>query len=92
MAARIFSGGFTIEVLSAQMRDGLATATPDIVHAGKRKVQVARVRITDAGRRMIAGRVGQRTIQPGEVYGASTGCHRHRPGRHRDPQHRVRTE
>jgi hypothetical protein len=37
------------------VRAGLATATAEHVVAGNRKIEVARVRITDAGRHMLAG-------------------------------------
>jgi hypothetical protein len=46
--------GFTVGLLAGLVRDGLATAASDIVLAGKRKVQVTRVRITDAGRLALA--------------------------------------
>jgi hypothetical protein len=42
--------GFTMEMLTVLVRDGLTTATPETVHAGKRPIEVVRVRITDAGR------------------------------------------
>jgi hypothetical protein len=32
------------------LHEGLVTATPETVHAGKRPIEVVRVRITDAGR------------------------------------------
>jgi hypothetical protein len=35
--------------------NGLATATPETVHAGKRPIEVVRVRITDAGKLALAG-------------------------------------
>jgi hypothetical protein len=47
--------GFTIDMLTVLVRDGLATATPETVHAGKRPIEVVRVRITDAGRLALAG-------------------------------------
>jgi hypothetical protein len=47
--------GFTIELLTVLVREGLATAAPEIVHAGKRPIDVVRVRITDAGRLALAG-------------------------------------
>ncbi len=47
--------GFTIEQMVDLVRTGLATATPERVVAGGRKVEVARVRITEAGRRELAG-------------------------------------
>jgi hypothetical protein len=53
--AIMLAHGFTIEMLTILVRDGLATATPETVHAGKRPVEVVRVRITDAGRLALAG-------------------------------------
>jgi hypothetical protein len=47
--------GFTIPQMVKLVRAGLATATPERVVAGGRKVEVARVRITEAGRRALAG-------------------------------------
>jgi hypothetical protein len=38
--------GFTIDLLVDLVHEGLATATPEIVHAGKRPIEVVRVRIT----------------------------------------------
>jgi hypothetical protein len=40
--------------LRACFRPG-QTATPETVHAGKRPIEVVRVRITDAGRLALAG-------------------------------------
>jgi hypothetical protein len=37
------------------VRDGLATAHAERVRAGKRAIKVTRMRITDAGRRALAG-------------------------------------
>jgi hypothetical protein len=53
--AIMLAHGFTIEMLTILVRDGLATATPETVHAGKRPVEVVRVRITAAGRLALAG-------------------------------------
>jgi hypothetical protein len=53
--AILFAHGFTTEMLTILVRDGLATATPETVHAGKRPIEVVRVRITDAGRLALAG-------------------------------------
>jgi hypothetical protein len=53
--AIMLAHGFTTEMLTVLVRDGLATATPQTVHAGKRPVEVVRVRITDAGRQVLAG-------------------------------------
>jgi hypothetical protein len=46
--------GFTIEQMVALVREGLASATPERIVAGSRKMEVARVRITDAGRKALA--------------------------------------
>jgi hypothetical protein len=47
--------GFTIPQIAELVRDGLATATPERVRAAKKTMEIARVRITVAGRRVIAG-------------------------------------
>jgi hypothetical protein len=47
--------GFTAELLVDLMRDGLATAAPGIMYAGKRPITVIRLRITDIGRQALAG-------------------------------------
>jgi hypothetical protein len=48
--------GFTVPQMVELTRAGLATATAERVVAGRRTIEVARVRITDAGRRLLAGR------------------------------------
>jgi hypothetical protein len=48
--AIMLAHGITTEMLTVLVRDGLATATPETVHAGKRPIEVVRVRITDSGR------------------------------------------
>jgi hypothetical protein len=53
--AMMLAHGFTVEMLTVLVRDGLATATPETVHVGKRPIEVVRVRITDAGRLALAG-------------------------------------
>jgi hypothetical protein len=53
--AIMLAHGFTTEMLIVLVRDGLATATPETVHAGKRPIEVVRARITDAGRLALAG-------------------------------------
>jgi hypothetical protein len=53
--ATLLAHGFTISVLAELVLDGFATATPEIEQAGGRAIKVVRVRITDAGRRAIAG-------------------------------------
>jgi hypothetical protein len=45
--------GFTIPLLVELVRAGLATATAERVVAGSRTIEVARVRITEAGRRVL---------------------------------------
>jgi hypothetical protein len=53
--AIMLAHGFTYTVLDTLVRDGLATATRETVRAGKRPIEVVRVRITDAGRLTLAG-------------------------------------
>jgi hypothetical protein len=48
--ALMLAHGFTV----ALIRAGLATATPERVAMGARTIEVARVRITGAGRRALA--------------------------------------
>jgi hypothetical protein len=43
--------GFTIDMLTEFVANGLATATPGMIHAGGRPMKVIWLRITDAGRR-----------------------------------------
>jgi hypothetical protein len=45
--------GFTIEQLVELVRAGLATAQAERMVAGGKAIEVARVRITDAGRRAL---------------------------------------
>jgi hypothetical protein len=52
--AMLLAHGFTTAMLTVLVRDGLATATPETVRAGKRPIRVVRVRITDAGRQALA--------------------------------------
>ena len=47
--------GFAIGVLRDLVRDGLATAAREMVVSGRRRITVTRLRITDAGRRALAG-------------------------------------
>jgi hypothetical protein len=46
--------GFTVPQLVKLVRAGLATATPERMRAGNKRMEVARVRITDAGRRALS--------------------------------------
>jgi hypothetical protein len=45
--------GFTNDRLAGLVRDGLATAKLEHVRAGRRAIEVTRLRITDAGRRAL---------------------------------------
>ena len=47
--------GFTIELLIDLIRDGLASAVPERVRAGRQPIEVTRVRITEAGQQVLAG-------------------------------------
>jgi hypothetical protein len=49
--------GFTIGMMVDLVRAGLATATAERVVAGRRTIEVVRVRITDVGRRVLIGAV-----------------------------------
>ena len=46
--------GFTIPQMVELVRAGLASASSERVRAGREVIEVARVRITDAGRRALA--------------------------------------
>jgi hypothetical protein len=46
--------GFKIELLAGLVREGLASAAPQSVHAGGRSIEVVRLQITGAGRRALA--------------------------------------
>jgi hypothetical protein len=48
--------GFSIDLMVELVRAALATATAERVVAGKREIEVARVRITAAGRKALAER------------------------------------
>ncbi len=52
--AIMLAHGFTVAQLVELVRDGLATATAERVVAGNRTIEIARVRITEAGRRALA--------------------------------------
>lgn len=52
--AVLLAHGFTIGQMVELVRAGLATATPQRVKAGRERREVATLRITDAGRRMLA--------------------------------------
>jgi hypothetical protein len=50
----LMAQGFTVDVLASLVRAGLATATPQRVRAGGKLIEVAKVRITDAGRQVVS--------------------------------------
>jgi hypothetical protein len=52
--AIMLAHGFKPSLLVDLIRDGLATAKPEREIAGRRTVEVARMRITDAGRQGLA--------------------------------------
>jgi hypothetical protein len=52
--AMMLAHGFSIEQLVELVRAGLATATAEHMVAGTRMIEIARVRITEAGRRALA--------------------------------------
>jgi hypothetical protein len=49
----LLAHGFTVEQLVELVRAGLATATAERIAAGGRSIEVARVRITEAGRKVL---------------------------------------
>jgi hypothetical protein len=51
--AMMLAHGFTIPQMVDLVRAGLASATPERVVAGGRTIEIATVRITDAGRRVL---------------------------------------
>jgi hypothetical protein len=53
--AIMLAHGFTIDMLVEVVNAGLASATTERVVAAGRTIEVARVRITEAGRRALAG-------------------------------------
>jgi hypothetical protein len=54
--ALMLANGFTVELMVELVRDGFASATPERVVSGSETIEVARVRITEAGRQTLAGR------------------------------------
>jgi len=53
--ALLLANGVTIEQMVELVRAGLATATPQRVKAGRERMEVAVLRITEAGRRVLMG-------------------------------------
>jgi hypothetical protein len=57
--AIMIAHGFTVDMLVKLIRAGLASAGTERMVAGGRSIEVTRVRITEAGRRALAGRAEQ---------------------------------
>jgi hypothetical protein len=53
--AMMLAHGFTDVMLDALVRDGLATADRRAMRAGRRRIEVTWLTITDAGRQALAG-------------------------------------
>ena len=53
--AIMLAHGFTNAMLDALVRDGLATADRRAMRAGRRRIEVTWLAITDAGRQALAG-------------------------------------
>ena len=51
--ARLFNHGFTTGIIANLVWSGLAIGHRETVSVGHRKIKVARIRITDAGRRAL---------------------------------------
>jgi hypothetical protein len=54
--AIMLAHGFTVDVLAEIVRAGLAMASVERMVAGGKRIEVIRVRITEAGRRALADR------------------------------------
>jgi hypothetical protein len=52
--AVMLAHGFTVEQMVELVRSGLATATPQRVKAGRERMEVGTLRITDVGRQALA--------------------------------------
>jgi TolB-like protein len=53
--ARLLADGFTVDMLTDLVREGLATAQRETMRVGGRQIRVERYRITDDGRRALEG-------------------------------------
>jgi len=53
--ATLLAHGFSVDMLADLVHDGLATAHRQTMRVGRRKIQFARVMITDAGRKALEG-------------------------------------
>jgi hypothetical protein len=58
--ALMMAHGFTVGLLAVLLREGLVAATTEHMVAGGRKMEVAVLRLTEAGRRALAGSTGAR--------------------------------
>ena len=54
--AALLAHGFKIDILAELVHDGLAIAHRQPLKAGELQIEVARIRITDAGRMALEGR------------------------------------
>ena len=54
--AVMLAHGFKGELLAGLVRDSLASIAAETITAGRKPIEVARLRITDAGRRALAPR------------------------------------
>jgi hypothetical protein len=54
--AVMLAHGFKGELLAGLVRDSLASMAAETITAGRKPIEVARLRITDAGRRALAPR------------------------------------
>jgi hypothetical protein len=64
--ALMLANGFPVEMLVELIRTGLASAQAERMMAGGKQIEVARVRITEAGWRALGGIVGGRLVPGGE--------------------------
>jgi hypothetical protein len=51
----LLAHGFSVDILADLVHDWLATAQRQTMRVGRRKIQFARMMITDAGRRALEG-------------------------------------
>jgi hypothetical protein len=65
--------GFTIPLMVELVRAGLASAQAERVRAGSKTIEVARMRINEAGRRRWRRTCSQRTILRGKQAGVRDG-------------------
>ena len=63
--AIMLAHGFTIDQMVELVRAGLASAHAERMVAGSKAIEVARVKITEAGRRALGGIAGGRLVPGG---------------------------